>query len=429
MLLRHPVVCILALVGMVSVSAAQPPSTPQSAAATPSDPTALPPDAHGNTRKFAPRTGHETNYDESQVGAYVLPDPLVHSDGRPVTDAEDWRTSRRPAILKLYEDQVFGRVPASAPAVTWQVVATNPRARGGAARMKLIVGTARNGDRTVDIRVSLHTPSSVTGPVPVVLLLNFGGGPANPGPDPPVAAEILARGWGYAIVGYQDIQPDRRHALTEGVVGLSLKAGQAKPAANEWGAISAWAWGVSRTIDYLETDGTVDATQIALFGFSRNGKAALWASARDERIAVVFAACAGEMGSALSRRDYGETVDDMAHNFPWWFSETFQQWPGRWHEMPVDAHMLLALSAPRPVFLTGGTGDQWADPNGMFLAAVAAAPVYRLLGGRGIGHENLPALDVPVTSGDIGWLYHTGGHSVPAEDWRAFLNFAGKYLN
>jgi hypothetical protein len=229
-------------------------------------------------------------------------------------------------------------------------------------------------------------------------------------------------------VGYQDIQPDRADSVTEGVIGLSLKSGQAGPAPGEWGAISAWAWGVSRIVDYLQTDAAVNGSRIALFGFSRNGKAALWAMARDERIAAVFSACAGEMGSALSRRDYGETVDDMAHNFPWQFAGTFQQWPGRWNAMPVDAHMLLALSAPRPVFLTGGTTDQWADPKGMFAAAVAAGPVYRLLGARDIGVAQMPGPNVPVASGDIGWRYHAGGHTVPVEDWRAFLAFLGKYF-
>jgi hypothetical protein len=148
----------------------------------------------------------------------------------------------------------------------------------------------------------------------------------------------------------------------------------------------------------------------------------------DERIAAVFSGCAGEMGSSLSRRDFGETVDDMAQNYPWQFAANFQQWSGRWNDMPVDAHMLLALSAPRPVFLTGGTADLWADPKGMFEAAVAAGPVYRLLGGRDIGRTALPPVDVPIVSGDIGWLYHAGGHSVPATDWRAFMMFVAKYF-
>ena len=196
-----------------------------------------------------------------------------------------------------------------------------------------------------------------------------GRGNAAPG-EPPVAAEILARGWGYATVGYADIQPDRANTFTEGVIGTTLAPGQTKPAPGDWGTISAWSWGISRIIDYFETDRAIDAKRVAVQGFSRLGKTVLWASAMDERIAAVFSGCAGEMGSSLARRDFGETVDDMAQNYHWQFNSRFQQWVGRWNDMPVDAHMLIALSAPRPVFITGGTTDQWSDPKGEFLAEV-----------------------------------------------------------
>jgi (4-O-methyl)-D-glucuronate---lignin esterase len=288
----------------------------------------------------------------------------------------------------------------------------------------------------------LHTPATAKGPVPIILLVNFGGGIAPPGAatasgrggagfpsDPPVAAEILARGWGYATVGYQDIQPDRVNTFTQGVIGATLPSGQQQPAADEWGTISAWSWGISRMLDYFETDRSVNAKRVAVFGHSRLGKTVLWASARDERIAAVFSSCAGEMGSALARRDWGETVDDMAQNFPWQFARNFQKWAGRWNDMPVDAHMLIALSAPRPVFITGGTADQWADPVGEFLAEVAAGPVYRLLGKKDVGVTHLPPLDTPLTSGDLGWHYHTGGHSATPADWKAFLEFLGKYFS
>jgi hypothetical protein len=286
------------------------------------------------------------------------------------------------------------------------------------------------------MRVTLVTPARAAGKVPVILLVNFGGGSGARGgtpttltmADPPVAAEILARGWAYAMVGYNDIQPDRFNAFTEGVIGLTLQPGASVPAADEWGSIAAWSWGASRIIDYLVTDPAIDPARIALHGFSRLGKTALWASALDTRIAVTFSACSGEMGAALSRRDYGESVDDMAQNFPWQFSTSFQQWSGRWNDMPVDGHTLMALSAPRPVFLTGGTADQWADPRGMFEAAVAASPVYRLLGRRGMTVTSMPPVDTAAIDGDIGWYYHTGPHAVPADDWRAFLRFLDKYF-
>ena len=220
----------------------------------------------------------------------------------------------------------------------------------------------------------MYVPAKATKPVPMILLVNFGGGTgpssARGGPnaplplgDPPVADEILARGWGYATIRYQDIQADRANAWSEGVIGLTFTAGQQEPRADEWGTISAWAWGISRVLDYFERDRSVDATKIAVQGHSRLGKTVLWASARDPRIAAVFSSCAGEMGSALARRDWGETVDDMAQNFGWQFAGNFQKWVGRWNDMPVDAHTLIALSAPRPVFVTGGTARPVGGPG------------------------------------------------------------------
>jgi hypothetical protein len=384
-------------------------------------------DANGNPLRRALKTGHVSNYDEARVAPYTLPDPLVMASGRRVRSAGEWKT-RRAEIVKRYEAEIYGRVPANVPKVAWQISETGARAHNGAAVMKRVVGTIGSAAHSVHMNVTVYTPAAAEKPVPIILLIAFptaGGGPPS---DPPVAADILARGWGYAIVGYQDIQPDRANAWSDGVIGRALANGQTQPAPDEWGTISAWAWGISRIIDYLETDQAVDRTRIALFGFSRLGKTALWAAALDERIAAVFSACAGEMGSALARRDWGETVDDMAQNFPWQFAGNFQKYVGRWNDLPVDAHMLIALSAPRPVFITGGTTDQWADPKGEFLAMVAAGPVYRLLGKKDLGVTQLPPLDTPVTSGDLGWVYHTGGHTVSVADWTAFLDFLGKYF-
>ena len=209
---------------------------------------------------------------------------------------------------------------------------------------------------------------------------------------------------------------------------MALAHGQKAPAADEWGTISAWAWGASRVLDYFTTDRAVDAKRVALIGHSRLGKTVLWAGARDPRFALVFSSCAGEMGSALARRDYGETVDDMAASFPWQFAGNFQKYAGHWNDMPVDAHLIIALNAPHPVFITGGTQDQWADPKGEFLAEVAAGPVYRLLGKKDLGVSDGPPLDTPLLTGDLGFHYHTGGHTITASDWKAFLDFADRYL-
>lgn len=383
-------------------------------------------DANGNTMRRAEKTGHVTNYDESKVGRYTLPDPLILANGKPVRDAATWRTQRRPEILRLYETQIYGRVPATAPKVEWSIGGTS---LNGSVRMQNVLGKIGNSTDAPIIQLNLKMPTDAKTPVPIILLLNFrsndfsGGSPLT---DPPVAIDIISRGWGYATVGYQDIQPDNSDGLTKGVIGIASSGHPRGP--DDWGAISAWAWGVSRVIDYLETDKSVDAKRIAVFGHSRLGKTALWASALDERIAVVYSSCAGEMGSALARRDYGETIDDMAQNFPYQFAENFQKWVGRWNDMPVDAHMLIALNAPRPVFITGGTQDQWADPRGEFLAEAAAGPVYRLLGKKDLGTDQLPPVDIALTSGDLGWYYHTGPHAATAEDWKVFLNFLGKYF-
>jgi len=403
-------------------------STQQNPGATPT--TNLGRDANGNTLRLAVKTGHVSNYDESKVGHYTLPDPLVLPNGKAVRDALRWKTQRRPEILHLYATEIYGRVAPTAPKVNWAVAATSLEAQQGQALMKRIVGKIGDTVDAPEIRLNLFTPVVAKSPVPVILLLNFRSNDPtetqNEKTDPPVAAEIIARGWGYATVGYQDIQPDRADALTQGVIGAAPQGRDL--ASDDWGAISAWAWGVSRVLDYLETDKTVNAKQIAVFGHSRLGKTVLWASALDERIAAVYSSCAGEMGSALARRDYGETVDDMAQNFPYQFAGNFQKWVGQWNDMPVDAHMLIALSAPRPVFITGGTQDQWADPKGEFLAEVAAGPVYRLLGKEGVGADQFPPVDTPLISGDLGWYYHTGGHAATKADWEVFLQFLGKYF-
>jgi hypothetical protein len=420
----------------------QPPPTPQptapAAAQQPANPTNLGSDPNGNPLRRALKTGHVSNYDETKVPPYTLPDPLLASDGKPVRDAKTWTTRRRAEILQAYESQIYGRIPAKTPRVAWQVVETDGKAREGAAIRKKIVGALGSSADSPRITVTLTTPADAKKAAPVILLVNFGGGPPpapgavtrgpgfNAHAEPALAAEILSKGWGYATVGYGDIQPDRANSFNEGVIGLSDPASATAP--DGWGTISAWSWGISRIIDYFETDKAVDAKRIAVFGHSRLGKTVLWASAKDERIAAVFSSCSGEMGAALARRDWGETVDDMAQNFPWQFTRNFQTWPGRWNEMPVDAHMLIALSAPRPVFITGGTADQWADPVGMFKAAAAAGPVYRLLGKKDLGTTELPSLDTPLTSGDIGWHYHTGGHTATPADWKAFLEFLAKYF-
>lgn len=384
------------------------------------------------------------NYDEAKVGAYTLPDPLVLENGQAVRDADTWTKQRRPELLRHYENEIFGRVPPRAPKVTWEIAETETGALDGKATRKLILGKFGEGESALKVRMNLYVPASARGPVPVILHLSFFSDSAQlpteaeneaakrPGWARPTeigpAPEMMARGYGYAILRYTDIQPDLPTSNTGGVESLAYAPGQTTPAADEWGAFSVWAWATSRALDFLVTDRAVDAQRVALVGFSRLGKTALWAGARDPRFALVFAACAGEMGSALSRRDFGETVNDIAIRFPWWFAGNFQKYLDRWNDLPVDAHELIALNAPHPVFLTAGTKDLGADPRGEFLAAVAAEPVYRLFGRKGLGISEMPAVETPIITGSLGFYYHTGPHVVSPEDWKVFLDFADAHL-
>lgn len=392
-------------------------------------------DAMGNTLRRAP-TGHITNYDEAKVGAYTLPDPLVLQNGRPVRDAATW-AQRRAEILALYETHIFGRVPKSAPKARFEVVETDPAAMDGTAVRKRVV--MRFGEKADGpaVNIVMYLPAKATGPVPLVLSLSFVGGmpapvnataPARPPGRGESVADILARGFGYAILRYTEIQPDNAAGRSTGVMGLALAPGQTEFAPDEWGTISAWAWGLSRVQDYLETDHAVDAKRVAIVGHSRLGKSVLWAGAQDTRFALVYSSQGGEMGSALSRRDYGETVDDMAANFGYQFAGNFQKFAGHWNDMPVDAHMLIALSAPRPLLVSTGSGDKWSDPRGAFLAMVAAGPVYRLLGQTDLGTAEMPALDQPVTTGTLGYIEDNGPHVISALDWATFLDFAERHL-
>ena len=394
-------------------------------------------DANGNPIRRASATGHVSNYDEAKVGHYTLPDPLVLADGKPVRDAKTWFDVRRPELLKLYDTEIYGAVPANAPEATAKVVKTDTNAL--AIHKDVAIQFGHGVDAPV-AHLHIYLPANATRPVPLLLHMVFFSNP--PFADTTTNADGAARrfseggpltnifehGYGYATFRYTDIQPDNSNTYHAGVIGLTLKPDQAKPAPEQWGTISAWAWGASRVLDYLETDKSVDAKHVALIGHSRLGKTVLVAGARDPRFALIYSSCAGEMGSSLARRDYGETVDDMAANFPWQFCGNFQKYAGHWNDMPVDTHEIIALNAPHPVFIGGGTQDQWADPHGEFLGAVAAGPVYRLVGKQDLGTTKGPEIDKPYITGDLGFHYHTGGHTITLSDWNAFLDFADNYF-
>jgi hypothetical protein len=381
--------------------------------------------------------GTWTSYDETKANPFPLPDPLLLKNGQPVKDADTWWNRRRPEILEDFRAKMYGRIPTNTPKITWEVTRTNASAAGGSAIKKTVVGhidNSRYSGASPSINLTLYTPSQTAGPVPVIMVIVAGpggygaprpGAPAGESEPPPASPlyQLLALGWGYATMEVGPIQNDYSGGLTSGIIGLMSQGKSRLP--EDWGALSAWAWGASRAMDYFETDPSIDARQMGIEGHSRYGKAALLAAALDTRWAIVFPSCSGEGGAKPSRRNWGETVDNVASSH--WFAANFHQYAGHWNELPVDAHELIALVAPRPVFLNGGTGDQWADPHGAFLAAVAAGPVYRLVGGKDLGATEMPAPDTALTSGDLAFRYHAGGHS-DAPDWPVFLQFAQRYL-
>lgn len=396
--------------------------------------------------------------DESAVPRYTLPDPLVMADGSKVTSADQWRARRRPELLALFAQHVYGRTPGPAPRMAATDVRVDAGALGGqAVRIQV---TLRPEGRVGDpaIHLLLYTPARATGPVPVFVGLNFNGNQAVDD-DPGIAlatswlpdrvrgvtanratdasrgieasrwqvARVLARGYGLATAYYGDLDPDFDDGFANGVQPLFYKPGQTRPAEGEWGAIGAWAWGLSRMLDYLETRPEVDARRAAVLGHSRLGKAALWAGVQDERFALVVSNNSGCGGAALSKRIFGETVAHITESFPHWFTSAFARYAGREADLPVDQHQLLALVAPRPLYVASAVEDAWADPRGEFLGAAGADPVYRLLGRRGLGAAAMPPVDTPVGA-DIGYHVRSGGHDVTAYDWEQFLAFADRHL-
>ena len=391
----------------------------------------------------------DTNYDESKVPAYTLPDPLVMTDGTPVVDAETWNTRRRPEILELFRREVYGRSPVPPAALEFTVVESDPNALGGQATRKtvrIVLGPDEDAPR---LDLLLYLPNERTGPVPVFMGLNFSGNHAiHPDPAIPLARfagfrrerqrgsqarrwavdHIIDRGYGLATMHCADIDPDFDDGFENGVHALDpVPEGEERPA-DAWATIAGWAWGLSRGLDYLESDPAVDATKVAVLGHSRLGKTALWAGAEDPRFAMVISNNSGCGGAALFRRRYGEKISHINTAMPHWFCPNFKQYNERENDCPIDQHMLIALIAPRPVYVASAVEDRWADPKGEFLSARHADPVYRLLGTDGISTTTLPEPDEPIT-GTIGYHLRSGGHDVTEYDWARYLDFADRHFN
>ena len=381
--------------------------------------------------------GTWTNYDEAQANPFPLTDPLRLKSGEVVADAPAWWQRRRPEILRDFETEIYGTIPKSTPAVTWEVTKSDGNALGGTAVMRTVVGHIDNSAypaATPRIELTLWLPAHAPGPVPMMIVVE-GGPPAGPrlaaaprAPAAPPAArqQVLALGWGYGTYAATTVQADNGAGLDSGIIGLVNHGRPRQP--DDWGALAAWVWGLSRTIDYLQTDPSVDARRLGVEGHSRWGKTALLAAAYEPRWAICYASCSGEGGAKPSRRNWGETLDDVASLSEYhWMAGNFLKYGAHWGDLPVDSPELISLVAPRPVFITGGTRDQWADPHGEFLAAVAAGPVFRLLGKRDLGTAVMPAPDAELISGDLAFRYHEGPHT-DALDWPVFLRFAARYF-
>jgi hypothetical protein len=397
------------------------------------------------------------NYDEAKVPAYTLPDPLRFADGTPVADAAEWRERRRPELLRLFEEHVYGRSPGPPTRVRFVVVESDPHALGNLATRRQVRVLLDGTEGGPSFEILLFVPNGAPRPVPAFLGLNFDGNHAiHPDPGIRLSAawmgkgpgvvenhateaargtdaaswpveRILDRGYALATLYYGDIEPDHADGW-KGAVRARIGPGATGSfAPDDWGAIGAWAWGLSRALDYLLTDADVDGRRVAVIGHSRLGKTALWAGAEDERFALVISNDSGEGGAALARRKFGETTESITRVFPHWFCSRYREYAGREDALPVDQHELLALVAPRPLYVASATEDPWADPRGEFLAAKAAEPAYRLLGRDGLGVDEMPVPDRPV--GDsIGYHLRRGPHALTAYDWEQYLDFADRHL-
>ncbi len=395
-----------------------------------------------------PHAPNAANYDESKANPYPnLPDPLTLRSGERVTTAREWWRLRRPEIVEDFDREVYGRVPKDIPPVHWEIVSTTREMNHDVPVVtRKLVGHVDNSSYplvTVDIQLTLTTPANAPKPVP--LMMEFGLSPeimamlakrfpaaARPPSGPTWQEQVLAKGWGYAEYIPTSVQRDNGAGLTQGIIGLVNKG---RPrASDDWGTLRAWAWGASRALDYFGSCHCgVDAKRVGIEGHSRYGKAALVAMAYDPRFAIAYVSSSGMGGAALYRRDFGELLENVAATNEYhWMAGNFLKYAGPLtsNDLPVDSHELIALCAPRPVFIGAGSvegGDGWVDARGMFMAEVGAGPVYELLGKKGLGATEFPPIETALITGDLGFRQHSDGHT-PVPNWPTFLTFAARYM-
>jgi hypothetical protein len=388
-----------------------------------------------------PKSPRAANFDETKVEQNLkLPSLLTLANGRPVTTADQWWKQRRPELVELFDREIYGRVPRHTPKVTWEIQSQSSELSGNVPviRKKLIgrVDNAAFPSIAVNIDLTLVTPANASRPVPVMMQFSF------PGTLPGMTAEqqkqrvqwqqqVLDHGWGYALLVPTSVQADNGAGLTQGIIGLVNK-GKARQL-DDWGALRAWAWGASRALDYLQSDKAVDGQHVGIEGLSRYGKAALVTMAYDDRFAIGFIGSSGAGGAKLWRRNFGEQLENVASAGEYhWMAGNFLKYAGPLtvNDLPIDAHELIALAAPRPLFISVGSQaveGGWVDAKGMFLAAVEAGPAYKLLGKKPLPTDTQPAIETALLDGDLAWRQHSGGHTT-APNWPTFLQFADRYM-
>jgi hypothetical protein len=392
-----------------------------------------------------PKAPNAANTDESKAIRYnSLPDPLVMNNGGKVIDVNTWWKKRRPEIVELFDREIYGRLPEHVPGVTWSVTSvTRDTVENIPVIVKKISGHVDNSSYpsiSVDIPLTLTVPAKALFRMPVILEFGFIFPPGFKFPEPPPGTPkeiswrqlVLSKGWGYATIVPSSYQADWGAGLTKGIIGLVNKGQHRKP--DDWGALRAWAWGASRALDYFETDSLVDAKKVVIEGLSRYGKAAIVTMAYDSRFAVAFVGSSGAGGAKILRRVFGEQVENLASSGEYhWFAGNFLKYAGPLtrNDLPVDAHELVALCAPRPVFISAGSFEMeggWVDAKGMFLGGAYASPVYELLAKKGLGTHEFPPIETSLVEGEIAFRQHKGGHTT-GPNWPSFLKYAGRYLD
>jgi len=372
----------------------------------------------------------EFNYFEDKVPEYKLPGLLVTNDGKKVDNIEKWEKTRRGEILELFRTNVYGRVPSTKYNRSFKLINEDKKAMNGNATLRQVDITIERGGRSLDIHLTLFVPNNAAKPVPAFLLID-NRGPENTDPERKVksefwpAEEVIARGYAIAVFSNADVDPDNFDDFKNGIHGL-LDNEERKP--DSWGTIAAWAWGASRCLDYFETDKDIDSKKVAVVGHSRGGKTALWAAAEDQRFAMAVSNESGCGGAALARRKYGETVARINNSFPHWFCMNYRKWSDNEDSMPVDMHMLMALIAPRAVYVSSASDDLWADPRGSYLSLYYSLPVFQLYDKKIVLSEKMPPLNKQVISGKTAYHIRDGAHNMLLRDWNWFMDFGDTIL-